>query len=274
MKSEASDQLHAQVWANQKTVAFYKDRRTFLDAGEEAGYLLIAPRLKGERILDLGIGAGRTIPMLTALSTDYVGIDYSAEMVELAQRQHPGFDLRQGDARDLSSFPDNHFGLVMFSHNGIDCVDHDGRQQVLHEVLRVLKPGGYFFYATLNKDGIGRRFKPWQVQSSWGDFFHPQKVIRAVKNVLLVPRRLRNYARGRKLWREEREWCMAPIATHDFTLIMHYINLGGALEELRAKGFAPEPVILDSGEGKPVLPGADTRHIFWFQVIAQKPRAQ
>ncbi|MET0334237.1 MAG: class I SAM-dependent methyltransferase [Rhizobacter sp.] len=273
MTNTTSDQVHAQVWANQKTVASYKDRNTFLDAGEEAGYAMLAPQLKGAPILDLGIGAGRTIPMLTSLSSDYVGIDYSTEMVELARKQYPGFDLRTGDARDLSAFPDNHFQLVMFSHNGIDCVDHEGRQQVLKEAMRVLKPGGHFFYATLNQDGVGRRFRPWQIESSFADFFKPGKVVRAIKDVLIVPRRLRNYIKGRKLWREEHGWSMAPIATHDFTLIMHYISLDATLDEVRRHGFEPAPVVLDSGEGLPVPPGSKTDHIFWFQVIARKPLA-
>lgn len=272
MNSNASEQLQAKVWANQKTVAAYKDRRTFLDAGEEAGYAHIAPHIKGAPILDLGVGAGRTISMLTALSSDYVGIDFSAEMIELAREQYPGIDLRPGDARDLSAFPDNHFQLVMFSHNGIDCIDHEGRQQVFKEALRVLRPGGYFFYATLNKQGVGRRFKPWQVQSSMSDFFNPRKALRAIKNVLIVPRRMRNYLRGRKMWRDEDGWSLAPIATHDFTLIMHYITLEAALREVTAHGFEADPLVLDSGEGKPVQPHANTSDIFWFQVVAQKPR--
>ena len=41
----------------------------------------------------------------------------------------------------------------MFSNNGIDAVDHEGRERILAEARRVLEPGGTFYYSTLNKDG-------------------------------------------------------------------------------------------------------------------------
>lgn len=273
MSTPTTEQLHSKTWANKKTVNAYEKRNAFLDRGEQRGYELLSPELARQPILDLGIGAGRTIPMWTALTSDYVGIDYSSAMVEVAKQRFPERDLRTGDARDLSAFPDGHFQLVMFSHNGIDCVSHDDRQLVLREALRVLKPGGCFFYATLNKDGFGHSFKPWHVPVSASDFTSPRKFVRLVKSVLLVPRRLRNYLQGKKSWHEADGWCMAPISTHDFTLVMHYISLQSALAELRQAGFAADPIVYDCGEGQTLAPTADTKHIFYFQILARKPLA-
>jgi hypothetical protein len=256
--SSTTEKIHGAVWADEKTVAWYRERKTFLDAGEEQGFALIGDEARDQPILDIGVGAGRTVPLLTGLSTDYVGIDYSDQMVRIAQQQHPGIDLRQGDARDLSAFPDNHFQLVMFSHNGIDCVAHEDRLTVLREALRVLH-------------GQGLRFRPWQVALSAQALVSPRKAWRAVKDVLRVPRRWRNYLAGRNLWRRGEGWCTGSISTHDFKLVMHYVTLEEALTELRQAGFAAEPVVLDSGFGRPVRPGQDTRDMFWFQILARKP---
>ena len=96
---------------------------------------------------------GRTTSLLRLVSSDYVGIDYTPELVELCRRRHPDADIRLGDARDLSDIADGSQGLVVFSNNGIDAVDHDGRERVLSEAHRVLGAGGVLCYSTLNKDG-------------------------------------------------------------------------------------------------------------------------
>lgn len=104
----------------------------------------------GARILDLGVGTGRTTPWLVARGTSYVGIDYAPAMVEAALDLHPGVDLRVGDAADLSAFGDGAFDAVVFSYNGIDYLDDDARARCLDEIHRVLVPGGTYVFSTHN----------------------------------------------------------------------------------------------------------------------------
>ena len=117
--------------------------------------------MRGQPLLDLGVGGGRTLPLLRELSDDYTGIDYSAELVAAARRRFPQARIEIGDARDLSRFAASRFALVFFSFNGIDGITHDERGQVFREVLRVLRPRGLFAYSTNNLDtpdtGIWRR---------------------------------------------------------------------------------------------------------------------
>ncbi|HUN43594.1 MAG TPA: class I SAM-dependent methyltransferase [Acetobacteraceae bacterium] len=80
----------------------------------------------GAPILDIGVGGGRTTPLMRAISTNYCGIDYIPEMVAIARRRFPDADFRVMDAREMD-FHNGRFALTTFSYNGIDSVDVKGR---------------------------------------------------------------------------------------------------------------------------------------------------
>jgi ubiquinone/menaquinone biosynthesis C-methylase UbiE len=95
-----------------------------------------------KRVLDLGVGGGRTTHSLAPHASLYIGIDYSRAMIEICQDRFPHHQFEPGDARDLSRFPAEWFDFVLFSYNGIDFVDHADRLQVLKEIARVSHLGG------------------------------------------------------------------------------------------------------------------------------------
>lgn len=103
------------------------------------------------RILDLGVGGGRTSPYLSGRASKYVGVDYSPEMVEACRKRYPDMEFRCHDATDLSGHEDARFDVVVFSFNGIDHLYPDGaRLRCLGEVERVLAAGGRFIFSMHN----------------------------------------------------------------------------------------------------------------------------
>jgi SAM-dependent methyltransferase len=99
----------------------------------------------GDRVLDLGVGSGRTTAALVARATPgtYLGIDVAPSMVEAARQMHPGVDLRLGDAADLQAVADGSVDVAVFSYNGLDYVHPYGdRVRCLRELHRVVRPGG------------------------------------------------------------------------------------------------------------------------------------
>lgn len=102
------------------------------------------------KMLDIGIGGGRTTSILASKVAGYTGIDYSQEMVDAAKRRFPSHDIRWGDATHLSSFADESFDLTLFSFNGLDCVGAAERQNALAEMFRVTKKGGRIIFSTHN----------------------------------------------------------------------------------------------------------------------------
>lgn len=98
---------------------------------------------QGARVLDLGVGAGRTTPFLSERASHYVGLDYSEGMLVECRRRFPDLEFVQADASDLSQFTDSSFDVVVFSFNGIDCLHPDAvRFRCIAEIRRVLAPRG------------------------------------------------------------------------------------------------------------------------------------
>lgn len=102
----------------------------------------------GQRVLEIGAGAGRFTQALAAAGARVVAADISGGQLEL-NRQHArelGFsgaveDWAQVDICDLSRFPENSFDAVV-AYGGPFSYVLDRRDQALAECRRVLRPGG------------------------------------------------------------------------------------------------------------------------------------
>lgn len=96
-----------------------------------------------EKVIDLGCGSGVLLKNVQKITTDFIGVDSSKEMVELAKTHLPPEKLRVGDVRDMPQFADNSFDVVLnraiFQH--LEPCDHDS---FLINVKRIIKPKGRF----------------------------------------------------------------------------------------------------------------------------------
>lgn len=102
-----------------------------------------------DRVLDLGVGIGRTAAELAVRSNDYVGIDIAPNMVAAATSLHPELRFEVGDACDLGQFTDGRFDVVVFSFNGLDYItSRPMRDRALGEIRRVLSPDGRLIFSS------------------------------------------------------------------------------------------------------------------------------
>lgn len=143
-------------------------------------------------ILDLGVGGGRTTPVLSALARHYVGADYSVAMVAACRQQWPDLNFVHCDATAMPCFEDKTFDAVVFSFNGIDVIRSDeGRASCLAEIARVLKPGGIFIFSSHNARVLGH----WPQLSGASGYRIPWRIVRSIfKTVQLSFRTLTSRA--------------------------------------------------------------------------------
>lgn len=156
------------TYAASKVVQHYLQLKQ-LQPAEQTILDLLREQWSEMKMLDIGVGGGRTTRHFAQLVVEYVGIDYSADMIAACQKRFitssPAAVFKLCDARDMSQFEDNSFDFILFSFNGIDSISHAERLQVFQEVSRVGKTGAYFFFSSHNLQGIARELN-WRNQVS------------------------------------------------------------------------------------------------------------
>lgn len=122
-------------------------------------------KTKEAKVLDLGCGTGS---LLTALKqngySDIVGIDLSAEQVEVAHKMGVN-EAQEGDLIEYLRENENSFDVIL----GMDIVEHftkDELVEILELIRKALKNGGEVIFRTPNVDA------PLGSIYAMGDFTH------------------------------------------------------------------------------------------------------
>ncbi len=163
-----------QVWNSEKVVRNYASV-TDLQKPEQTILNALREQLPHWRMLDLGIGGGRTTVHFEPLAYEYHGTDYAERMVEACRQRFTNVGARTRffvlDATDMRDVPDHCYDFVFFSFNGIDCIAPEQRDKVFREVQRVGKPGGYFAFSSHNLLYVPHMYRlKWYRR--WRDFIY------------------------------------------------------------------------------------------------------
>jgi SAM-dependent methyltransferase len=215
-----------------------------LNVQERTALAAVADLVRDARILDLGVGAGRTVRPLRAISERYVGVDYVQEMVDHCRREFPDVRFERSDARALTPFAPASFDLVFFSCNGICMVDHAGRLAILAEVRRLLTPGGVFIFSTCNRNSpqYEARFRLPKFETTLNPVKWPVRLGRFAARVAV---RLRNRWQLRRHEVRTEHYAMLNDVCHDYRTMLYFIDLPRQIEQLIHAGFAPDILAFD-----------------------------
>ncbi len=254
------------LWNQRDVVATYTNRK-YVTPSEVRVIAECWSNIKDARVLDIGIGAGRTIPYLAPYARRYVGVDFMPNMVAAAQRLHPGRDLRQADARELP-FGDGEFDFVLFSFNGIDYAGPADRPRMHAEIRRVLAPGGLFAYSTHNLDSLDAprsrpRFVPELPKLSASPV---RSAVRVARGLAAAVRSYRNFRRLEPLQQVGDDIAFIMDGAHDYGHMSCYVTQDHERRALAAAGFDVRAVIDPDGS----LSSARSRERYLCFVAARR----
>lgn len=148
------------------------------------------PDWRGVKVLDVGCGGGFTCEFLAARGAVVSGIDQSAATLDAAIRHAKesglAIDYKLGVGERLP-YPDASFDAVTC----VDVLEHVADlEKTLSEIQRVLKPGGRFYFDTINKTLKSRFVMIWLLERitkqiprgthDWNMFIPPRTLLQAL----------------------------------------------------------------------------------------------
>jgi ubiquinone/menaquinone biosynthesis C-methylase UbiE len=237
---------HAQEIYNSSRVVHSYKKVIKLLAPETVIFDELRVEFANKRILDIGVGAGRTVPHLTAISARYVGIDFAECMVEQCRARFPAFDFHVCSVTDMRHFSDGAFDLVVFSFNGLDTQEHEERLRALSEINRVLDKDGKFVFSSHNRNRAPIQ-KPWSLSRlpPLYDLKHPLSAVKRVAayvlgtiNYLRLVRR-NEYTEGYEIIVDE--------GHNDYGMRGYHITPDKQIAQLKQAGFETTGIVNNAG---------------------------
>ena len=241
--------INKRTYSSAKIVAKYLKENN-LQKPEQAIFNILKSDLAGMRMMDIGIGTGRTSGHFINKVKSYIGIDYSEGMIQACRkrfRDAPNTSFEVMDMRTgLKEFSDNSFDFVLISFNSIDYIQYEERVEVLKEVNRILAPGKPFCFSTHNinflKNGSSLGIK---------DLGTPLGLMRKmyIKSVSINNRKQLNQVNA--------PYIIVNDGAHRFKLKTLYIDTTKQINDLKSFGF--NNIRVFNSEGKEI-PGSELEY--------------
>jgi len=111
---------------------------------------------ENDNVLEIGTGTGQYAHTLARLGYRVDTIELVEHNIEIFKRNTQAYEkitITQGNAMDLSIFPDNKYDITLLLGPLYHLYSVEDKRQALHEAIRVTKPGGIIFVAYVISDG-------------------------------------------------------------------------------------------------------------------------
>lgn len=128
---------NADEWAANKTHTFYA----------ETQFRKFVPYLKkGSKVLDIGCGFGREIPLFLGIGRKlrYEGLDISPKFLHIAKSRYPQLKFHQGNLLELKTLPRKYDGF--WAASTLQHIPEKDWSKMLENLEKITKKGavGYF----------------------------------------------------------------------------------------------------------------------------------
>ncbi len=216
--------------------------------------------IAGKHVLDIGCGSGRTTAILKNLSSGYIGLDYSFDMIESCRKRFEDVHFIHGDVREMGEFEDGEFDYIMFSFNGLDSINHEDRLKGLREIHRVLKQDGLFVFSSHNRNHRYAISSPKMKFSTM-----PCK---QAGNFIKFFKSTRNRLRNKNLQVFNEQYAIINDVAHNYAMLTYYIDKVNQVKQLEDMGF--ETIEMYDTPGNMLNLDSDDRDSAWIYYVARK----
>ncbi len=214
----------------------------------------------GKHVLDIGCGSGRTTAILKNLSSGYIGLDYSLEMIESCRQRFENVHFIHGDVRKMDEFKDGEFDFVMFSFNGLDSINHDDRLKGLREIRRALKQDGLFVFSSHNRNHRYAISHP-KIEFSTTPCKQAGNFTKFFKSI-------RNRLRNKNHQEFNEQYAIINDVAHNYAMITYYIDKANQIKQLEDMGF--ETIEMYDTLGNMLNLDSDDSNSAWIYYVARK----
>lgn len=110
----------------------------------------------GDHVLEIGAATGRYSHALARRGYAVDAVELVPHNIEVFRKNtlpDEKITVTQGNALDLSSFPDDQYDITLLLGPLYHLYNNDDKRQALREAIRVTKPGGIIFAAYVISDG-------------------------------------------------------------------------------------------------------------------------
>lgn len=137
-------------------------------------------KVKKGRMLDLGCGEGRHAIFFAKKGFSAYGVDYSKEALKKAKMNSKKVNFKHANIFNLS-YENDFFDLIV----DVGLLHHIKKKdwnKYLKNVIRVLKPGGYYFCSQFSKNSssirgilVSKLKRNWNIVGNFYDHFFTKK---------------------------------------------------------------------------------------------------
>lgn len=175
----------------------------------------------GDRVLEIGAGTGRYSHALARQGYNVDAVELVEHNIEIFRKNtlaNENISVVQGNALDLSAFPDNQYDITLLLGPLYHLYSKEDKQQAIREAIRVTKHGGVIFAAYVISDGclLDEGFKRSNIN-----------VAEYIKNGLLDPETFAAKSKPKDLFELVRKEDIDSLMTAFPTTRLHYVATDG-----------------------------------------------